>query len=140
MSRKKLPPEGLWISPEGDKIPVVEHLITIQHHPEIFGLSERDVRHSTIEGLRAIAEALIRDGWVRFRHFGDSYNFEVSSGRRKRDVIEDVLALSGATSEDRVFISQAEPRKEFRGTVGDVFDERILSYQENPSKNRWRFT
>lgn len=138
---KSLPPEGLWISPEGKRIRVVEHLITIAHYPEKFGGTKRQVEGKSISELRAIADGLIREGWVRYRHFGDSYNFEVVNAKRKIETIEDVLTLVGAYGPERVFIAQAEPRKEFVGTVEDVYERRIFGYQENPKgKNRWRFT
>jgi hypothetical protein len=137
---KKLPPEGLWISPGGKRIHVVEHLITIAHYPEKFGLSGEDVRNRTIGELRDIADTLIRSGWIRYRHFGDSYNFEVVNAKDEIKAIEDVLTLVGAYGPERVFISQAEPRKEFVGTVEDVFERGIFGYQGNPRRNRWRFT
>jgi hypothetical protein len=138
---KGLPPEGLWISPEGKKIRVVEHLITIAHYPEKFGITDRQVEGKSISQLREIADDLIRDGWVRYRHFGDSYNFEVVNAKRKIETIEDVLTLVDAYTLEKVYIAQAEPRKDFTGTVEDVFERRIFGYQENPKrKNRWRFT
>jgi hypothetical protein len=137
---KRLPPEGLWISPEGKRIPVVEHLITIAQFPEKFGGTHAAVQGASVEQLREIADGLIRDGWVRYRHFGDSYNFEVVNAKKKIETIEDVLTLVGAYGPERVFIAQAEPRKELVGTVDDVFERRIFGYQENPRRNRWRFT
>lgn len=141
MSRKKaLPPEGLWISPSGKRIPVIEHLITIQHHPMKFGLDFGDVEGLDIVQLREVADGLIRNGWIRFRHFGDSYNFEVESARGKIETVEEVLVNLEAYEGERVYISQASPRKDFVGTVADVFDRKIFGYQENPRKNRWRFS
>lgn len=142
---KKLPPEGLWIEPRKKRgrypwVPVVEHLITIQHHPTKFGLEPADVMGASIEDLRRIAVALIGAGWVRYRHFGDSQNFELRSARDQIDVVEDVLSRIGAYGEERVFISQLTPKKEFVGTVNDVFDRKILRFQENPRKNRWRLS
>lgn len=137
---KGLPPEGLWISPKGKRIPVVEHLITIAHHPEKFGGTKKDVAGKSIAQLREIADGLIRGGWIRYRHFGDSYNFELLNARDQMRVVEGVLADVDAYGPERVFISQAEPRRELRGTVADVYDRKILGYQENPRKNRWRFT
>lgn len=137
---KSLPPEGLWISPSGKKIRVIEHLITISQYPEKFGLTHGEVEGLTIGELRELADVLIMGGWVRYRHFGDSYNFEVVNAKKKIKTIEDILALVGGYGPERVFIAQAEPRKEFVGTVDDVFERRIFGYQENPSRNRWRFT
>jgi hypothetical protein len=137
---KKLPPEGLWISPEGKRIHVVEHLITLAHYPEKFGLSDADVRNRTIGELRDIADVLIRSGWIRYRHFGDSYNFEVVNAKDEVERIEDILTLVRAYGPEKIFIAQAEPRKEFVGTVEDVFERRIFGYQRNPRRNRWRFT
>ena len=137
---KGLPPEGLWISPAGKRIPVVEHLITIAHYPEKFGGTQKDVKGASISDLREIAESLIRRGWVRYRHFGDSYNFELNNAKEQIKTVDDVLALVDAYLLEKVFISQAKPKKEFRGTVEDVYERRIFGYQENQSKNRWRFT
>ena len=68
-----LPPEGLWISPDGVEVPVVEHLIALQQEPERFGLSPRDVAGARIEQLRVLAEDLIRSGWTRFRFLAGAY-------------------------------------------------------------------
>lgn len=139
-TRKALPPEGLWISPDGDRIPVIEHLITIQHEPVLFGFKAGELRGFSVEDLRELAEALIKSGWVRFRHFGTSYNFEVDNARRRIGVIESVLADLDVFEGERVYISQVSPRKDLVGTVADVFDRKILGYYENPGKNRWRFS
>jgi len=47
--------EGLWISPEGERIPVVEHLLALQHDPHLFGLTLRDVKGADVEALRILA-------------------------------------------------------------------------------------
>ena len=142
MELRDLPPEGLWISPEGSKwIPVVEHLAAIAMYPHYFGLTRADVEGADLPELRVLADGLIREGWTRFRVLADSFNFEVDSARRRMRLVEDVLTQVGAIQEDAVVISQASPRREFEGTVADVYDRIILRFQENnPKLNRWRFT
>ena len=139
MKRKLLPPEGLWVSPDGEQIPVTEHLLAIQHYPEKFGLPA-STRRADIPVLRKLAEDLIRDGWVRFRYLANTYAFEVDNAKRRLGTIADILALVGAFEGEDVSISQATPTKEFQGVVEDVYEHRILGFQENPAKNRWRFT
>ena len=137
---KSLPPEGLWISPEGKMIPVVEHLPTIQQYPEMFGFRKSEVRGLSIQDLRELAEELILDGWVRFRYLSGKYHFEVARAKPVIRLIEDVLVEAQAQNDEEVRISQASPKKEFVGTVEDVFERAIFGYQENPIKNRWRIT
>jgi hypothetical protein len=137
---KGLPPEGLWISPEGKMIPVVEHMPTIQQYPELFGLRKSDVRGLTLQQLRELGEELILDGWIRFRYLSGKYHFEVARAKPKIRMIEDVLVEANAQTDEEVRISQAAPRKEFVGSVGDVFERAIFGYQENPIKNKWRIT
>lgn len=137
---KSLPPEGLWISPEGRMIPVVEHMPTIQQYPQLFGLSKSDVHGLTLRQLRGLGEELILDGWIRFRYLSGVYHFEVGRAKSKIRLIEDVLVEASAVTDEEVRISQAAPRREFVGTVGDVFERAIFGYQENPIKNKWRIT
>lgn len=137
---KSLPPEGLWISPNGRRVMAVEHMLTIDRYPEKFGLTAADVRRASIPALAKIAASLIKNGWTRYRHFASAYTFEVDSLRKRYGVIESVLADSDAFEKEEVVVSQASPRKEFRGTVKDVYERTLGSYQENPSKNRWRVT
>lgn len=137
---KGLPLEGLWVSPEGDRISVIEHLITIQQKPEFFGLTKRKVAGADISTLRSIAEELIRAGWLRYRFFPSAYAFEVDSAKRRIDTIEKILSESDAYEKEEVVISQAIPKKEFRGMVKDVYDRTILGYYANPGRNRWRVT
>ena len=145
MSTKKqydLPPDGLWVSPEGEFIPVIEHLVAIREHPDLFGLSERDVRGASFTAMHSIGESLIRDsGWVRYRAFSDLLNIEVDDARQRMTTIEDILFRTQAHMHEKVLIHQATPRKEFEGTVADVFERAILRFQANPGeKNSWRFT
>jgi hypothetical protein len=137
---KGLPPEGLWISPDGKMIPVVEHMPTIQQYPELFGLTKADVRGLKLQDLRELGEELILDGWVRFRYLSGKYHFEVSRAKPKIRLIEDVLVEAQAQGDEEVRISQASPKKEYVGTVSDVFDRVIFGYLENPIRNRWRIT
>ena len=135
-----LPPEGLWISPDWVEVPVVEHLIALQQEPERFGLSPRDVAGARIEQLRVLAEDLIRSGWTRFRFLAGAYAFEVDNAKRRIGIIENVLADARAYGRETVVISQAVPKREFEGSVDDVYERRIFMWQENPARNRWRFT
>lgn len=137
---KGLPLEGLWVSPEGERISVIEHLITIQQSPEFFGLTKRKVHGASISDLRNVAEELIRAGWLRFRFFPSAYAFEVDSAKRRMDEIEKILVESDAYEKEEVVISQAIPKKEFKGVVKDVYDRTILGYYANPGRNRWRVT
>ena len=51
----EVPVEALWVSPAGEHIPVIEHLIEISRFPERFGLTHRDVKDLSIAGLRDIS-------------------------------------------------------------------------------------
>jgi hypothetical protein len=137
---KDLPPEGLWISPDGEKFTAVEHLIEIDRHPEIFGLSKKDIRGASISALASIAQVLIRGGWTRYRHFAHAYLFEVDSLGKRITLIEEILSDSDAFIEEDVIVSQARPRKEFSGKVKDVYDRTIGQFLQNPPKSHWRFT
>ena len=139
VKKHQLPPEGLWVSPDGKHVSVTEHLLALQHYPETFGLPE-STRKADIPVLRDLAEGLIRDGWVRFRHLAGTYAFEVDNAKRRIDVITDILTLVDAFVYENVTISQVKPLKEFQGTVADVYDRKVFGYQENPAHNRWRFT
>jgi len=137
---KGLPVEGLWVSPSGERLTVIEHLISIQQHPEFFGIQKSKVHKADILALRNIAEELIRSGWLRFRFFPSAYAFEVDSVRRRISTIEQILVESEAFEREEVVISQAIPKREFRGMVKDVYDRTIFGYQANPKRNSWRVT
>ena len=62
------------------------------------------------------------------------------SAKRRMDTIEAILSESEAFEKEEVVISQAIPKKEFRGMVKDVYDRTILGYYANPGRNRWRVT
>ena len=144
MSKRKrkddLPPEGLWISPEGRWIPVVEHLLALQHHPDEFGLSEDFVKRMSIVNLRNLAVDMITNGWIRFRYLSGVYAFEVDNAKRRIEVIEDVLQAANALPNEAVAISQISPMREFQAAVQDAFDRTIFGFQENPNKNTWRLS
>lgn len=110
-----LPPEGLWVSPDGEAHTVIEHLIEIQHHPEIFGLSKRDVQGASIEDLRKIAVRLIKDGWIRFRFLSGVWNFEVDNVKTRLNHIEEILVSHRAYPQERVIISQVKPKLDYQG-------------------------
>lgn len=146
MARKKpepqeaLPPEGLWISPDGMvTIPVVEHLIEIQQNPEPFGLSPADVRKRSIAQLRAIAKGLIRVGWIRFRYLSGTWNFEVDQARLRIGILEDVIVQGKAYPEERVVVAQASPKRDYQGTVAEFYDRSMFRHYDL-GRNRWRVT
>jgi hypothetical protein len=130
--------EGLWIDPEGESYSVVEHLIAIQQDPTFFGLSIRNVRHQTVEGLRKIAEKLIVDGWKRYRYLAGDHLFEML--KLDKFLVDSVLTDTQALPSDRVIIETVKPRREYRGTVAQWYDRSMLrSYETNP-KRGWRFS
>lgn len=135
-----LPPEGLWVSPEGESIPVIEHLITIKIEPERFGIPERDVRNASIKDLRDIAVGIIKEGWTRFRFLGGVWNFEVNSVKNKKDLIEEILVTHQAWPQERIIVSQANPKKDYQGTVAQFYDRSIFRHYELGQYNRWRFS
>ena len=139
----ELPPEGLWISPTGDYIAVVEHLAAIASDPDVFGLPDSYRDSGNIKVLRDAAEDLIRGGWIRFRYLSGVYLFEVDSIQRRLGTIEDVLVKVGAFEGESVSISQAEPKADYEGTVQDVYDKRIGRFAANPPGEitlDWRIT
>jgi hypothetical protein len=135
---KGLPPEGLWVSPEGEATSVIEHLIEIQHHPETFGLSVKDVKGASISKLRDLAVELIREGWTRFRFLSGVWNFEVDAAKRRVDLMEDILVTHQAHPQERVVISQVSPKKDYQGTVAQFYDRSIFRHYELSHKNQWR--
>jgi len=134
-----LRPEGLWLSPDGEEVPVIEHLIEIQHNPEAFGLSPRDVKGVTIENLRDIAVDLIKKGWTRFRYLSGTWNFEVDSVRSRIDAIERILVGHRAYPQERVVVSQATPKRDYQGTVSEFYDRSMFRHYEL-GRSRWRVT
>lgn len=115
---KGLPPEGLWISPFGTRINVVEHLESIRNNPDKFGLDESDVQNTNIDQLREIAEQLIRQGWIRFRSLDFTFHFEVDNIRLRQEQIEKVLDdVSTYPSFEKVEISEITPFGSYCGTV-----------------------
>lgn len=139
---KALPPEGLWISPDGKRwVPVVEHLATLAEYPQHFDLSPRDVKGALIDDLRALANEIISDGWTRFRVLDGVMHFEVSDLKEKIGIIEAVMVEVIAAQEDRVIISQSSPRRDFDCKAADVFDRVVERFSStNPRKNKWRFS
>jgi hypothetical protein len=136
---KNSPPTGLWISPKGKMIPVIEHLLAIQKKPAAFGLPE-SVRDLELEELHAVGEKLIASGWTRFRWLMGVYAFEVDDARERLPLIEQILVAAKASEDENVAISQVSPKREYQGTVRDVFDRVIFRFSQNPKKNTWRFS
>jgi len=139
-SVKRLAPEGLWVSPDGERVVVVEHLIALLERPDLFGLSHREVSGANVEALRQIAECLIAKGWTRFRYLAGVYAFEVDSAAARIAFIEQILHEARAYASETVTISQVAPRREWEATVADVYDRKVLRFQQNPARNRWRFS
>jgi hypothetical protein len=145
MSKKRkrysssLPPEGLWISPDGERFEVYEHLIALRERPDIFGLPE-SLGRADVKTLRDIAVALIEDGWIRYRYLAGVHAFEVNSAKKRMGDIEDVLVLAKAGADETTTISQLTPKREFEAKVSDVFDRTIFGFQENPKRNKWRLS
>lgn len=136
-----LPPEGLWISPEGEAFPISEHLIGIAERPQDFGISPSqlpstsDPDHRT--KLRELAEGLIAKGWTRYRYMGGIYHFEVDSLRRRIRLIDDILAKADAYEKEPVTISSSDGSV-VSGTVGDVQERAIFKMaSKKPDKWAW---
>jgi hypothetical protein len=115
-TQQELPAEGLWISPAGERINVVEHLETIRNYPERFGLNP--ITTNDIAELRNIAEGLIRAGWLRFRQLDFTFFFEVNSIGFSRGFILEILSdVSTYPTREKVEISQLSPSGTFAATV-----------------------
>lgn len=134
--------EGVWISPDRETIPVVEHLIKIQEDPEVFGLDSKFIRRLNVEGLRRVAEDLIKNGWIRYRYLSGAHLFEMY--KLDQGVIDDVLIKARIPAElqddERVFIQIVRPRREYRGTVSEWYDRSMLRSWESNPKRAWRFS
>jgi hypothetical protein len=139
LEEKGLPPEGLWVSPDGTRISVIEHLIEIQHHPQTFGLTAREVKGASISDLHGMAVKLILDGWTRFRFLSGVWNFEVDSVKRRRQLIEDILVTHQAFHLERVVISQATPKRDYQGSVAQFYDQSMFRHYEL-GRSTWRVT
>lgn len=143
VQEKGLPPEGLWVSPNGKRTSVIEHLIEIQHHPETFDLTAREVKGASIQDLHAIAVKLILGGWTRFRFLSGVWNFEVDSVRVRRQLIEDILVAHQAFHLERVVISQATPKKDYQGSVAQFYDQSMFRHYAlggRRATSTWRVT
>lgn len=135
-----LPPEGLWVTPDGEGIPVVEHLLAIKENPNLFFLSPKEVEKARIPELRKIAVDLIKDGWARFRFLGGVWNFEVDNVKTKKDLIEEILITHQAWPQERIIISQVSPKKDYQGSVAQFYDRSMFRHYELGKVNRWRFS
>lgn len=135
-----LPPEGLWVAPDGEGIPVIEHLIALKEEPERYGLSPRDVQKAGIKELRELAVGLIKEGWTRFRFLGGVWNFEVDSVKMKTGLIEEILVTHQAWPQERIIVSQVSPKRDYQGTVAQFYDRSMFRHYELGRLNRWRFS
>jgi hypothetical protein len=135
-----LPPEGLWVSPDGEPVPVIEHLLALKEAPETFGLSVRDVERSGLIELRELAVKIIKEGWTRFRFLSGVWNFEVNSIRNKKDLIEEILVTPQAWPQERIVISQASPKRDYQGSVSQFYDRSMFRHYELGHLSRWRFS
>lgn len=140
LDEKGLPPEGLWVSPDGEAIQVIEHLISIQHEPHRFGLSPKDVRGVSIQRLHDIAVDLIKGGWTRFRFLSGTWNFEVDSARSRISLIEEILVTHRAYPQELVVVGQAKPKRTYQGTVAQFYDRTMFRHYELGRKVKWLLT
>jgi hypothetical protein len=132
--------EALWLGPDGEEIPVQEHLISIQQNPLLFGLSKRDVSGANIKDLRNLGVALIKQGWIRFRRFGFRYLFEINDiSAVNKSKIDDLLCKIGIPSIDGITIYTIKGREEYQGKVSDLWDNTLFNHPKN-SKNKWRLS
>lgn len=130
---------GLWISPENERIPVVEHLIAIQQDPEAFGLTRRDVERADVGMLRSLAERLISEGWIRYRYFG-GMTHAVEMHRLDPSKVDMLLADAEAIPTEEVVVETQRPRRRYSGTVSTWFDRTMLrSWKSNP-RGGWRLS
>ncbi len=137
---KGLPPDGLWVSPEGDAISVFEHLLEIRQNPEKFDLSPKDVERASMEDLRDLAIELIKEGWTRFRFLGGVWNFEVASVKNRKELIEEILVTHQAWPQERLIISQLSPKRDYQGSVAQFYDRSMFRHYELGRLSRWRFS
>jgi hypothetical protein len=123
--RWDMPPEGLWISPTGKMEPVNEHLLALAERPDIFGLSEQEVRGADEKALRKLGERLIMQGWTRYRYLNGKYLFEVDNVRNRIATIEKVLQAANAIPQEELVIAQFSPHQEFNCTVEDLYEGKL---------------
>jgi hypothetical protein len=136
-----LPPEGLWISPSGQRHGVNEHLLAIRELPEEFGLSGQEVRGLDLDAIRQLAEGLIATGWTRYRYLDGVYHFEVDGAKKKIGVIDDVLSLARAIPLEQLVITQRLSPRTFKGTVGDFLDRTVFRLaKKNVKADSWAWT
>jgi hypothetical protein len=133
-----MPAEGLWISPDRGHVAVVEHLIAIQQHPRLFGLTSREVSGLSLRGLRGIAEQLIDEGWIRYRGFGYQHLFEMKS--LDKGTVDDVLVDAASHPTDIVVIETTSPRREYKGTVEEWYGRSMLRHWESNPRLGWRIS
>ena len=125
--------EALWVSPEGEYMPVTEHILAIRERPHWFGLDERSISAlNPLEGgfVYVLRDAVAR-GFVRFRYFANPsgrHMFDVASWASARHVVEAIVrtkhAASVALADENVSIVQADGRL-FRGTVDDILKRKV---------------
>ena len=131
---------GWWISPSGKFYNTTrdDHVRMILFHPERFGFTKADVAGAELHVLEDIA---IRRGWIRYRYFSGSNNFQVGRVDVSLRLIETALVRARADTDDRVMISEIDPEvllkdeseRVYAGTVADVYDKTILERVErNP--------
>ena len=132
-----LPPEGLWVSPEGKMMPVQEHLLAIRDRPDLFGLSRQEVPQD-LDQVRIIAESLITKGWTRYRYLDGRYHFEVDDVRKRIGLIDDILGKARAIPQELVVITPIGG-KTLEGTVQDVFDRVIMRFAAK-TMDKWSFS
>jgi len=133
----KLPAEGLWISPDGERLTASEHLLAIRDNPTLFGLPLA-VQKMDIPDLEKVAEDLINKGWTRYRYLDGRHHFEVDDARARMSLIRDVLQSVNALADEELWVSQVGGQ-ESQGKVKDAHDHAFLRF-EGKIENKWRFS
>lgn len=136
-----LPPEGLWIAPNGRWIPVVEHLMALIEYPFAFGLTRAEVGDVIGPQLQEAALRIIGKGWIRYRHMTGRYYFEaITWSRAVEEAITGILGRWDAQPFEEISFSQADPPREYRCSVMDFVSGRLLESVAPVESNTWRFS
>lgn len=125
--RDRMADEGLWISPEGRRFPVVEHIQFLQQHPSVFDLTPDDVDlrgllpDDAVARLQRLAMAMIGQGWLRYRMLDLTHHLELAELAPCGSAVIDILNANaswpaGETIEITLY------RPSLRTVVGSVAD------------------
>ena len=127
--------EGFWISPDGEVLPVIEHIVTVMADPRRFGVDPDDKRikayqRGVVGAREAILTEVLERGWVRVRgaRSGRSITavFETWRwyGDQKDNVIFSLRKL-GLHDEDNVELHELATKKGHRTTPEQLRAEGI---------------